>query len=149
MAVQHFIKFRSGTTPQQKDAAYRAVCRILADLNALRIPGIKPGGCKAGPPISGKGTRGYELGECSPAMARVWYRTDDVDGSSNAKHLHASVHVAVTVEFEDLKSFTDYIPHPHHRLFGDYLRSIADGTPLSYTFDTDAHTGIGRVGAKL
>ncbi|KAJ7097613.1 hypothetical protein C8R44DRAFT_811790 [Mycena epipterygia] len=43
---------------------------------------------------------------------------------------------ALTVEFQDFKSFADYIPHPHHRLVSDFVNSFSEGTPLSYQIDT-------------
>ncbi|KAJ6618182.1 hypothetical protein B0H10DRAFT_1267942 [Mycena sp. CBHHK59/15] len=61
---------------------------------------------------------------------------------------------AVTVEFQDLQSFIEYIPHAHHRLLSDFINDLADGfvlpspalihlfisvvpgTPLSYQIDT-------------
>ncbi|KAJ7489180.1 hypothetical protein FB451DRAFT_1223986 [Mycena latifolia] len=43
---------------------------------------------------------------------------------------------ALTVEFHDLESFIDYIPHPHHRLVSDFVNGFSDGTPFSYQIDT-------------
>ncbi|KAJ7705588.1 hypothetical protein B0H17DRAFT_1193243 [Mycena rosella] len=43
---------------------------------------------------------------------------------------------ALTVEFQDLQSFTDYIPHPHHRLVSDFINGFSEGTPFSYQIDT-------------
>ncbi|KAF7369204.1 Stress-response A/B barrel domain-containing protein [Mycena venus] len=102
MAIQHFTfaKFRSGTTPQQKEDAYKTVYLLLAA--ALAIPGINA--FKVGPPIDKRGTRGYDF--------------------------------ALTVEFEDLQAFTDYIPHAHHRLVSDFINGFSEGTPLSYQIDT-------------
>ncbi|KAJ6551190.1 hypothetical protein B0H19DRAFT_1263876 [Mycena capillaripes] len=82
MAIQHFTfaKFRPGTTPQEKEDVYRKVYVLFSA--ALVIPGIKE--FKVGPPISRKGTRGYEF--------------------------------AISVEFQDLKAFSDYLAHAHHRL---------------------------------
>ncbi|KAJ7621388.1 hypothetical protein FB45DRAFT_1032638 [Roridomyces roridus] len=43
---------------------------------------------------------------------------------------------ALTVEFEDLQAFREYIPHPHHRLVAEYISNFSEGTPLSYQIDT-------------
>ncbi|KAJ7621368.1 hypothetical protein FB45DRAFT_139898 [Roridomyces roridus] len=43
---------------------------------------------------------------------------------------------ALTVEFEDIQAFRDYIPHPHHRLVAQYINNFSEGTPLSYQIDT-------------
>ncbi|KAJ7054160.1 hypothetical protein C8F01DRAFT_497552 [Mycena amicta] len=103
MAIQHFTlaKFRTGTTTEQMEDAYRTIYLLLE--SALLIPGIK--GFKTGPPLDRKGTRGYQ--------------------------------VALTVEFEDIQAFKDYIPHPHHRIVAAFVNSIAEGKPLSYQIDTE------------
>ncbi|KAJ7312920.1 hypothetical protein DFH08DRAFT_896196 [Mycena albidolilacea] len=44
---------------------------------------------------------------------------------------------AVSVEFEDLKSFKEYVLHAHHQLVSDFVFSFSEGTPLSYQIDTD------------
>ncbi|KAJ7770277.1 hypothetical protein DFH07DRAFT_954100 [Mycena maculata] len=43
---------------------------------------------------------------------------------------------ALTVEFQDLKAFNEYIPHPHHRLVADFVNAFSEGTPLSYQINT-------------
>ncbi|KAJ7434536.1 hypothetical protein B0H11DRAFT_2118379 [Mycena galericulata] len=43
---------------------------------------------------------------------------------------------ALTVEFQDLQSFTEYIAHAHHRLVSDFVTNFSEETPLSYQIDT-------------
>ncbi|KAJ6598229.1 hypothetical protein DFH09DRAFT_1131314 [Mycena vulgaris] len=43
---------------------------------------------------------------------------------------------ALTVEFDDLQSFMDYIPHPHHRMVSDFVTGFSEGTPFCYQIDT-------------
>jgi hypothetical protein len=68
-------KFRSGTTPQEKEDAYKTVYLLLAA--GLAIPGVK--GFKVGPPIDKKGTRGYEFGRvqdlfrANTALSSLYY----------------------------------------------------------------------------
>ncbi|KAJ7240846.1 hypothetical protein B0H12DRAFT_50086 [Mycena haematopus] len=43
---------------------------------------------------------------------------------------------AVTVEFQDLKAFNDWIPHAHHQLVSDFINGFSDG--LSFQVSADA-----------
>ncbi|KAK7052109.1 hypothetical protein R3P38DRAFT_2858612 [Favolaschia claudopus] len=43
---------------------------------------------------------------------------------------------ALTVEFEDMKAYSNYIPHAHHILVSEFINAFSEGTPLAYQIDT-------------